>query len=67
MSEILWNLVRNAKEDLVIQINEAAGALKPDATSIELARQIFQAGLDKKVEPLSHALSELKREIQQIF
>lgn len=67
MSEEVWNLVRNAKEDLVIQINEAAGALKDDATSIELARQIFQSGLDKKVEPLSHALSELKKEIQQIF
>jgi hypothetical protein len=67
MSEEVWNLVRNAKEDLIIQINEAAGSLKEDATSIELARKIFQAGLDKKVEPLTHALSELKREIQQIF
>lgn len=67
MSEEVWNYVRNAKEDLIIQINEAAGSLKEDATSIELARQIFQAGLDKKVEPLAHALSELKKEIQQIF
>lgn len=67
MSEEVWNYVRNAKEDLIIQINEAAGSLKEGATSIELARQIFQAGLDKKVEPLTHALSELKKEIQQIF
>jgi len=67
MSEEVWNMVKNAKEDLIIQINEAAGAMKDDATSIDLARQIFQMGLDKKVEPLTHALSELKREIQQIF
>ncbi|MEQ8425091.1 MAG: hypothetical protein RIA63_10300 [Cyclobacteriaceae bacterium] len=67
MSEEVWNVIRNAKEDLIIQINEAAGAMKAEATSIELARQIFQAGLDKKVEPLTHAMSELKKEIQQIF
>ena len=67
MSEEVWNVIRNAKEDLIIQINEAAGAMKDEATSIELARQIFQAGLDKKVEPLTHAMSELKKEIQQIF
>jgi hypothetical protein len=67
MGEEVWNMVKNAKEDLIIQINEAAGTMKDDATSIELARQIFQMGLDKKVEPLSHALSELKKEIQQIF
>lgn len=67
MGEEVWNIIRNAKEDLIIQINEAAGSLKDDATSIELARQIFQAGLDKKVEPLVLAMSELKKEIQQIF
>lgn len=67
MGEEVWNIIRNAKEDLIIQINEAAGSLKDDATSIDLARQIFQAGLDKKVEPLVLAMSELKKEIQQIF
>ena len=67
MSEGLWDKIRNAKEDLVIQINEAAGAMKEEATGIELARQIFQAAVDKKVEPINHALSELKKEIQQIF
>ena len=67
ISEEVWDMIKNAKEDLIIKINESAGAMKDDATSIDLARQIFQAVLDKKVEPLSHALSELKKEIQQIF
>lgn len=42
-------------------------SMKEEATGIELARQIFQAAVDKKVEPINHALSELKKEIQQIF
>lgn len=33
MSEEVWNYVRNAKEDLIIQINEAAGSLKELATA----------------------------------
>lgn len=67
MSEEVWNMIRNAKEDLIMQINEASGAMKEDATGIDLAKQIFQASLDKKVEPINHALSELKKEIQQVF
>ncbi|MCB0491175.1 MAG: hypothetical protein KDC93_02045 [Cyclobacteriaceae bacterium] len=67
MSEQLWDMIRNAKEDLVIQINESAGVMKEGATGIDLARQIFQSAIDKKVEPINHAMSELKKEIQQIF
>ncbi|HCR53335.1 MAG TPA: hypothetical protein DIW27_02870, partial [Cytophagales bacterium] len=39
MSEGLWDMIRNAKEDLVIQINEAAGAMKEGATGIDLDRK----------------------------
>ncbi|HRW98608.1 MAG TPA: hypothetical protein P5280_03920 [Cyclobacteriaceae bacterium] len=67
MSEEVWNMIKNAKEDLIIQINEAASAVKDDATGIDLARQIFQADLDKKVGLITHAISELKKEIQQTF
>jgi hypothetical protein len=67
MSEQVWNLVKNAKEDLIIQINECASGLADGATGLDLARQIFQASIDKKVEPLAHALSELKKEIQETF
>lgn len=67
MSEDVWNMVKNAKEDLIIQINGASEMMKEDATGIDLARQIFQGTIDKKVEPIAHALSELKKEIQQTF
>ena len=67
MSEGIWEMIKNAKEDLIIQINEAASLMKEDATGIDLAKQIFQFAMDKKVEPIPHALSELKKEIQQIF
>ena len=67
MSEDVWNMIKNAKEDLTILINEASSNMGAEATSLDLARKIFELALDKKVEPLGHALSELKKEIQQTF
>ncbi len=67
MSEEVWNMVRNAKEDLVIMINEASSQVSAEATGLDLSRKIFELTLEKNVEPISHALSELKKEIQQTF
>lgn len=67
MSEDVWNLVKNAKEDLIIQINEASQAMSPEATGLDLAKKIFELAMDKKIDPMGHALSEVKREIQQTF
>lgn len=67
MSEDVWNLVKNAKEDLIIQINEASQSMPPEATSLDLAKKIFELAMDKKIDPMGHALSEVKREIQQTF
>jgi hypothetical protein len=67
MSEAVWNLVKNAKEDLVIQINEASQGMHQESTSLDLAKRIFELAMEKKVDPMGHALSELKKEIQQTF
>jgi predicted AlkP superfamily phosphohydrolase/phosphomutase len=67
MSEDVWNLVKNAKEDLIIQINEASQAMSPEASSLDLAKKIFELAMDKKIDPMGHALSEVKKEIQQTF
>ena len=67
MSENVWNMIKNSKEDLVILINEASSQLSPEATSLDLARKIFELSMNKQVDTMGHALSELKKEIQQIF
>lgn len=67
MSENVWNMVKNSKEDLVILINEASSQVSGEATSLDLARKIFELSMNKQVDPMGHALSELKKEIQQIF
>ncbi|HRI79539.1 MAG TPA: hypothetical protein PLR06_08385 [Cyclobacteriaceae bacterium] len=67
MSEEVWSMIKNAKEDLTILINEASAAMDSEATSLDLSRKIFELTLEKKVDPIGHALSELKKEIQQTF
>jgi len=67
MSEEVWNMIRNAKEDLVIMINNAAETMSPESTGLDLSRKVFELSLEKSVEPIAHALSELKKEIQQTF
>ncbi len=67
MSEQVWNQVKNAKEDLVILINEASSRVTVESTSLDLSKKIFEMMMGKKVDPIGHALSELKKEIQQIF
>jgi hypothetical protein len=67
MSEEVWNQVRNAKEDLVMVINDAASTIAAEAASIELSKKIFELIMAKKVDLIGLALSELRKEIQQTF
>lgn len=67
MSEDVWSKVKNAKEDLIIMINEAATQMNGEATSIDLSKKIFEIVMAKTVDPIGHALSEVKKEIQQTF
>lgn len=67
MSEEVWNKIKNAREDLTILINEASTSVDDKATSIDLAKKIFEMALDKKVDMINHAMTELKQEIQQTF
>jgi hypothetical protein len=67
MSEDVWSTVKNAKEDLIVSINDAAGEMGPESTSLELSKKIFEKSVNKSIDPIAHALSELKKEIQQTF
>lgn len=67
VGEDVWELIKNAKEDLIVTINESASELGEGATSLDLAKKIVEKNMSKPVDPLAHALVELKREIQCIF
>lgn len=63
----VWELIKNAKEDLIVSINDAASEMNLESTSLDLSKKIFEKSINKQVDPLGHALIELKKEIQQTF
>ncbi len=67
MSHEVWEMIKNAKEDLIVTINEAAGEISPDALSIELSKRIIEKFVNRPVDLTTHALIELKKEIQRSF
>lgn len=67
ISEEVWDLIRNAKEDLIVSINDAASEMGEESTSLDLSKKIFEKTMGKAVDPLAHALVELKREVHRIL
>jgi hypothetical protein len=67
ISEDVWDLIKSAKEDLIVSINDAALEVSPEANSLDLSKKIFEKTLSKPMDPLANALSELKKEIQRVF
>ncbi|HEU5146594.1 MAG TPA: hypothetical protein VFT90_07770 [Chryseosolibacter sp.] len=67
ISEEVWELIKNAKEDLIVNINDAASEMGEQSTSLDLSKKIVEKSMGKAVDPLAHALAELKREVHKIF
>ena len=67
MSQDVWNYIINAKEDLIVSINDAASEVNMESSSIDLSKKIFEKAVNKPVDPIAHALLELKKEIQRTF
>ncbi len=67
MSEESWELVKSAKEDLIVMINEAMSGLPADSTGVDLSKAIFEKSMQKESDPIQHALLTVKKEIWETF
>ena len=62
-----WNSVRNAKNYTITLINNAAKDVDNYAPAIELSRKIFDMTIELEQPITEKAITEIKREIQQLF
>ncbi|MEI6696938.1 MAG: hypothetical protein WCO13_12825 [Bacteroidota bacterium] len=62
-----WNLVKSAKEELVILINDAAANVNGNDNCTELAKVIFEKAANVEKLPIEIALDYVKAEIQEQF
>jgi hypothetical protein len=67
MSIDAWDQITNAMNEIVSVINQAAVEAEPDAPASDLAKKIFAQVIQQEVQPPSHALKFIKKELQALF
>lgn len=67
VSSTAWDTVKLAKEEIIKIINIAASQLRDDATSNELSQKIFEILLKLEVSPTQTAITNIKKEVRQLF
>ena len=67
MSDMAWKNIRTCMDDVIGIINSSGRNLPAEATSIDLAKIIFEEVSSRPDDPVNPALVYLKNEIQKIF
>ncbi|MCX7955337.1 MAG: hypothetical protein N3A01_09160 [Bacteroidales bacterium] len=67
ISKEAWNLILNAKENVIKLINLSAQEIPPDAPATQLSNRIFTAWIQINPTPTSVAIDFLKDEAQKLF
>ncbi len=67
MSDDAWKIIKNAKEELIMLINQSAKELNAETKSIELVKAIYAQTLEKNIDSIEYGLNFLKNEIQKEF
>lgn len=62
-----WTMIKTVKEETINLINNAAGALPPQATGLDLSRIILEHSLKHERSPHSVALLMIRTEVEQFF
>ncbi|MBU0490102.1 MAG: hypothetical protein KKA07_18250 [Bacteroidetes bacterium] len=62
-----WEMVKNAKEEILKLINTSMGQLKDGDDSKDLSRVIFEQIMVSKQGPTNEATEYLKQEIRKLF
>lgn len=62
-----WEVIKNARSNLIKIINDAAKNIEPDAPSIKLSQTILESIIDSEDSPTNVALDYIKKEIKELF
>jgi hypothetical protein len=67
ISDKAWELVKGAKEEILSDINTAAGQMKEKNTGADYGQQVISLHLEKKSRAHDTALAYIKKEIREMF
>ncbi|MCX6227887.1 MAG: hypothetical protein NTV75_01680 [Bacteroidia bacterium] len=66
VSQILWETIRRAKENLVQIINNSADEFKNDAPALVLSNKIIENYLESNDQLIANAVNTLKKEFSKL-
>jgi MFS superfamily sulfate permease-like transporter len=67
MSPQAWEVVKNARSNTVKIINNEAETMKPDASAIDLSRQLLNRVMELEKEPTRVAIEFIKQEVSRMI
>ena len=67
VSSNAWEAVKLSKEEVIKVINIAATQLKDEDKGVELSQKIFEILLKLEVSPTQSAITQIKKEVRQLF
>jgi hypothetical protein len=67
MSREAWEMVKNARVNIINIINNAAQQVKPDASAITLSNKIIELVMELTSTPSAAAINFIRQEAQQNF
>jgi len=62
-----WEMVRNAKENIVKLINISSDRVNPNETALVLSQKILETMVELDTNPVSYAVDFLKKEVKEIL
>ncbi len=62
-----WEIIKNARSNLIKIINEAAKSIEPESPSLKLSQTILETIIDQESSPTNVAIDFIKREITELF
>jgi hypothetical protein len=67
LSQQTWGVIKNAKEEIMSLINNAAGKIPPSAPAVKLGEEILSYVFEKDKDPVNIALASIKNEMKNTF
>lgn len=62
-----WEIIKNARSNLIKIINESAKSIEPESPSIKLSQTILETIIDQESSPTNVAIDFIKKEITELF
>jgi hypothetical protein len=67
VSKESWEIVRNARSNLINIINTSAQSIKPGSSSLKLSQTILETIIENETSPTEVAIDFIKKEIKELF